>query len=60
MCSVQADLKELTAQRKNSDRGRAYFSKILSHCSAVMLDIINCPKPVIAEVDGWLQRQGVN
>lgn len=52
------DLKELTAQRKNSDSGRAYFSKILSHCSAVMLSIINCPKPVIAEVDGVATAAG--
>lgn len=52
------DLKELTAQRKNFDGGRAYFSQILSRCSDVMINIINCPKPVVAEVDGLATAAG--
>lgn len=44
------DLKEMTAGRDGGDRGRAYFSRILTQCSSVMQGIVNCPKPVIAEV----------
>lgn len=52
------DLKEMTAARDNVDRGRAYFSEILSKCSSVMKKIISCPKPVIAEIDGVATAAG--
>jgi len=52
------DLKELTAGRANSDRGRAYFSQIMAMCSGVMQAIVNCPKPVIAEVTGIATAAG--
>ncbi len=52
------DLKEMTAGRQNADRGRAYFSKILNQCSAVMQKIVTCPKPVIAEIDGVATAAG--
>lgn len=52
------DLTEMNAARDSIDRGRAYFSKILSQCSSVMQKIISCPKPVIAEIDGVATAAG--
>jgi enoyl-CoA hydratase/carnithine racemase len=52
------DLKEMTAGRANSDRGRAYFGKVMTMCSGVMQAIVNCPKPVIAEVAGVATAAG--
>lgn len=52
------DLKEMTAGRAHDDRGRAYFSYVMSLCSSVMQTIVNCPKPVIAEVDGIATAAG--
>ena len=46
------DLKEMTAGRVNPDRGKAYFAKVMGMCSGLMQGIVNCPKPVIAEVTG--------
>ena len=52
------DLKQMTAARQNADRGRTYFTKILSQCSGVMQQIVTCPKPVIAEVGGVATAAG--
>lgn len=52
------DLKEMTAGRAEKDRGRAYFTRILGQCSAVMQGIVACPKPVIAEVRGIATAAG--
>lgn len=52
------DLKELTAGRESADGGRAYFTKIMTLCSEVMQKIVNCSKPVIAEVDGIATAAG--
>ena len=52
------DLKEMTASRQNADKGRGYFTKILDQCSSVMQKIVNCPKPVIAEIDGVATAAG--
>ena len=52
------DLKQMTAARQNADRGRAYFTKILTQCSGVMQKIVTCPKPVIAEVGGVATAAG--
>lgn len=52
------DLKEMTAGRQHADRGRAYFTKILTLCSEVMQKIVTCPKPVIAEVGGVATAAG--
>ncbi|WP_206169629.1 enoyl-CoA hydratase [Tropicibacter alexandrii] len=52
------DLKEMTAGRAGDDRGRAYFTRILTQCSGVMQGIVNCPKPVIAEVTGIATAAG--
>lgn len=52
------DLKEMTAGRTAPDGGRAYFSMVMSMCSGVMQGIVNCPKPVIAEVTGIATAAG--
>jgi enoyl-CoA hydratase/carnithine racemase len=52
------DLKEMTAGRANPGRGRAYFTKVMAMCSGVMQAIVNCPKPVIAEVTGIATAAG--
>ena len=52
------DLKEMTAGRDAADRGRAYFTKVMNMCSGVMQGIVNCPKPVIAEVTGIATAAG--
>jgi enoyl-CoA hydratase/carnithine racemase len=52
------DLKEMTAGRAAPDRGRAYFTKVMSMCSGVMQAIVTCPKPVIAEVTGIATAAG--
>jgi len=46
------DLKELTARRSDSDGGREFYQTTLNACSAMMLAIVDCPKPVIAQVQG--------
>ncbi|KRS12707.1 enoyl-CoA hydratase [Roseovarius atlanticus] len=52
------DLKEMTAGRAAPDGGRVYFTKIMAQCSGVMQGIVNCPKPVIAEVTGIATAAG--
>jgi enoyl-CoA hydratase/carnithine racemase len=52
------DMKELTAHRGESDRGRAYFHHIMTKCSAVMMQIVNLPQPVIAAVQGVATAAG--
>lgn len=52
------DLKEMTAGRDGSDGGRAYFTRVMTQCSGVMQGIVNCPKPVIAEVTGVASAAG--
>ncbi|MBS1302927.1 enoyl-CoA hydratase [Loktanella sp. SALINAS62] len=52
------DLKEMTAGRQGPDRGRAYFTRVMTQCSGVMQAIVNCPKPVIAEVTGVATAAG--
>ncbi len=52
------DLKEMSAHRADADRGRAYFTKILSRCSGVMQQITALPQPVIAAVEGTATAAG--
>ena len=52
------DLKELKAARKNLDKGKKYYLKIMKKCSKMMQSIINNPKPVIAEVGGVATAAG--
>ena len=52
------DLKEMTAARKQADHGHAFYTELFSNCSALMQLIVNCPKPVIAEVSGVATAAG--
>ena len=56
--SAGHDLKEMTAGRDAPDQGRAYFAKVMGMCSTLMQSIVNCPKPVIAEVNGVATAAG--
>lgn len=56
--SAGHDLKEMTAARGHEDRGRAYYQDIMGRCAAMMMAIVNCPKPVIAQVDGVATAAG--
>lgn len=52
------DLKELTARRADSDKGRAFFAHMMQSCSAMMQAIVHLPKPVIAAVQGVATAAG--
>ncbi|WP_346896068.1 enoyl-CoA hydratase [uncultured Roseibium sp.] len=52
------DLKELTAARAESDRGRSTYEHIMRQCSALMQQIVRHPKPVIAVVTGVATAAG--
>jgi enoyl-CoA hydratase/carnithine racemase len=56
--SAGHDMKELTARRSDSDRGRAYFAEIMTACSALMQAIVLLPKPVVAAVQGVATAAG--
>jgi enoyl-CoA hydratase/carnithine racemase len=44
------DLREMSARRKDPDRGLAYYRDIFSQCSRLMQTIVRHPKPIIAQV----------
>ncbi len=52
------DLKELKEARKNLDKGKKYYLKIMKKCSKMMQSIINNPKPFIAEINGVATAAG--
>jgi enoyl-CoA hydratase/carnithine racemase len=52
------DLKEMTAHRKDSDRGRAYFAALFEKCAGMMQQIMHLPQPVIASVHGVATAAG--
>ena len=52
------DLKEMTSGRSKPDGGRAYFASVMAMCAGVMQGIVNCQKPVIAEVTGIATAAG--
>jgi enoyl-CoA hydratase/carnithine racemase len=52
------DLKELTAARAEADAGRAFFEETMEKCARLMMAIVRCPKPVIAEVHGIATAAG--
>jgi enoyl-CoA hydratase/carnithine racemase len=56
--SAGHDLKELTAHRTDSDRGRNYFKQVMTACSDMMQSIVHLPKPVIAAVQGLATAAG--
>ena len=52
------DLKEITAARTEPDQGLRFFEQLFDGCAAVMQQIVNHPKPVIAEVAGVATAAG--
>ena len=52
------DLKEMNARRSDPDLGRGYFEHIMRTCSAMMLQIVRLPQPVIAAVQGTATAAG--
>ena len=52
------NLKEITAHRQDEDQGKAYFSRLMAHCSALMQSIVHHPKPVISEVQAVASAAG--
>jgi enoyl-CoA hydratase/carnithine racemase len=52
------DLKELTLARDHEDDGNSYFMKLFDVCSSLMQSIVDCPKPIIAEVNGVATAAG--
>ncbi len=56
--SAGHDLKELTAHRKDPDRGRAYYLDVMTRAAALMQEIVRHPKVIIAEVQGLATAAG--
>jgi enoyl-CoA hydratase/carnithine racemase len=56
--SAGHDLKELAARRSDPDGGRAFYDETMRTCAALMQDIVRCPKPVIAAVEGVATAAG--
>jgi enoyl-CoA hydratase/carnithine racemase len=52
------DLRELTARRADPDGGRAFFTRTMDLCSAMMTSVVQLPQPVIACVHGIASAAG--
>ena len=52
------DLKEITAARQSDDNGQGFFEETMRACAALMMAIVHCPKPVVAEVQGIATAAG--
>ena len=52
------DLKEMTVARTKTDKGLEAYQNLFSACASVMQQIVNNPKPVIAEVAGVATAAG--
>tara|TARA_B100001113_G_scaffold90641_1_gene72541 strand:- start:101 stop:904 length:804 start_codon:yes stop_codon:yes gene_type:complete len=56
--SAGHDLKEITEARSHKDGGNSYFKDLFNSCSDLMKLIVECPKPIIAEVNGVATAAG--
>jgi enoyl-CoA hydratase/carnithine racemase len=56
--SAGHDLKEMNERRAEDDDGASTFAALFTQCSALMQQIVACPKPVIAEVQGTATAAG--
>ena len=56
--SAGHNLKEISLHKKDSDKGLKFFTILINSCSNLMLNILNNPKPVIAEVNGIATAAG--
>jgi enoyl-CoA hydratase/carnithine racemase len=52
------DIKEMTARRKDPDRGNAAFAALFTQCSKLMQTIVRHPRPIIAQVQGIATAAG--
>lgn len=52
------DLKEMTAQRQDPDKGRAFFAKTFDVSAAMMQAIVHLPQPVVAAINGPASAAG--
>ncbi len=52
------NLKEINEARKADDGGEFYYLELFKTCSSLMQIIVNCSKPVIAEVSGIATAAG--
>ena len=52
------DLKEIQAHRNDTDRGAAYFEKLMRRCAELMRGLAEGPKPVVAAVEGVATAAG--
>ncbi|HVZ70079.1 MAG TPA: enoyl-CoA hydratase, partial [Rhizomicrobium sp.] len=52
------DLKELTAHRRDSDKGRKAYEAVFAQCSKLMQTIVRHPKPIVAQVQGVATAAG--
>tara|TARA_B100001989_G_scaffold251792_1_gene231879 strand:- start:470 stop:1276 length:807 start_codon:yes stop_codon:yes gene_type:complete len=52
------NLKEINEAKKSDDNGESYYLGLFKICSSLMQLIINCSKPVIAEVNGVATAAG--
>lgn len=56
--SAGHDLKELASRRSDPDGGRAFFTRIMTSCSAMMQQIVHLPQPVVAAVHATATAAG--
>ena len=52
------NLKEINEARKANDSGESYYLELFKTCSSLMQLIVNCSKPVIAEINGIATAAG--
>ncbi len=52
------DLKELKSHQREADGGASFFQRLFRICGDMMVSIVECPKPVIAEVQGMATAAG--
>ena len=52
------NLKDLNSKRTEADKGRGYYEKIFNSCSALMMNIVQNSKPVIAAINGTATAAG--
>ena len=52
------DMKEMTARRRDPDKGRAFFQQTFDACAAMMQSVVRLPQTVIAAVNGPASAAG--
>jgi enoyl-CoA hydratase/carnithine racemase len=52
------DLKEMTARRKDNDKGKAAYAALFAQCSKLMQTVVRHPIPIIAQIQGIATAAG--